>query len=171
MITSLSDWLKVLAPIFQPIRSDTKTNRGSRVYIFPRFASSTCNYFVLSGLLNCLRPFRLAKVITLVLVLRHLIETRFNSNQIKRWLLWRGRNQSSGRKISPSGVENQQTQVKYDAESGNQPLASMVGNECSHHCASPVPHSVLILIGILHTVCLLILEEYFLSCDRFLLVT
>ena len=39
--TSLSDWLKVLEPLFQPIRSETKTNRGSRVHIFPRFVSAT----------------------------------------------------------------------------------------------------------------------------------
>ena len=44
-VTSLSDWLKVLAPFFQPIRSETKTNRGLRVHIFPRFVSATCNYF------------------------------------------------------------------------------------------------------------------------------
>ena len=48
-ITSLSDWFKVLAPLFQPIRSKTKTktktNRGSRVHIFPRFVSAACNYF------------------------------------------------------------------------------------------------------------------------------
>ena len=44
-ITSLSDWFKVLAPFFQPIRSETKTNRGSRVHIFPRFVSARCNYF------------------------------------------------------------------------------------------------------------------------------
>ena len=35
MITSLSDWFKVLSPLFQPIRSETKTNRGSHVHIFP----------------------------------------------------------------------------------------------------------------------------------------
>ena len=36
MITSLSDWFKVPAPFFQPIRSETKTNRGSRVHMhFP----------------------------------------------------------------------------------------------------------------------------------------
>ena len=35
MIPSLSDWFKDLAPFFQPIRSETKTNR-SRVQIFPR---------------------------------------------------------------------------------------------------------------------------------------
>ena len=45
MITSISDWFKVLAPFFQPIRIETKTNRGSRVHIFPRFVSATCNYF------------------------------------------------------------------------------------------------------------------------------
>ena len=44
-ITSRSDWFKVLAPLFQPIRSETKTNRSSRVHIFPRFVSATCNYF------------------------------------------------------------------------------------------------------------------------------
>ena len=45
-ITSFSDWFKVLAPFFQPIRSETKTNlRGSRVHIFPRFVSATCNNF------------------------------------------------------------------------------------------------------------------------------
>ena len=44
-ITSLSDWFKVLGLFFQPIRSETKTNRGSRVLIFPRFVSATCDYF------------------------------------------------------------------------------------------------------------------------------
>ena len=45
MITSLSDWFKVPAPLFQLIRSETETNRGSHVHIFPRFVSATCNYF------------------------------------------------------------------------------------------------------------------------------
>ena len=45
IITSLKDWFKVLAPIFQPIRSETKTNHGLRMHIFPRFVSATCNYF------------------------------------------------------------------------------------------------------------------------------
>ena len=44
IITSLSDWFKVLAPLFQPIRSETKTNHGSCVRIFPRFVSATWNY-------------------------------------------------------------------------------------------------------------------------------
>ena len=36
--------------------------------------------------------------------------------------------------------ENQkQTQPTYDAESGNRTRATLVGGECSHHCAIPVP--------------------------------
>ena len=41
--TSLSDCFEVLGPLFQPIRSET--NRGSRVHIFLRSVSATCNYF------------------------------------------------------------------------------------------------------------------------------
>ena len=33
----------------------------------------------------------------------------------------------------------QQTQPKYDTETGNQSRATLVGGECSHHCAIPVP--------------------------------
>ena len=44
--TTLRDWFKKLAPIFHPIRSETKTNRDSLVRVFLRFASATCNYFV-----------------------------------------------------------------------------------------------------------------------------
>ena len=37
-----------------------------------------------------------------------------------------------------SGDENQQqTQPTYDAESGNRTRATLVGGECSHHCAIP----------------------------------
>ena len=43
--TTLRDWLKILAPLFHPIRSETKTNRDSLVRVFPCFASATCNYF------------------------------------------------------------------------------------------------------------------------------
>ena len=80
-ITSLSGWFKVFAPLFQPIRSETKTNCGSRVHIFPRFVSATCNYFEFWLVYwICLRPFWLAKVITLVLVLRHSFENRSNND-------------------------------------------------------------------------------------------
>ncbi len=36
-ITMLSDWLKNLAPLSQPIRSKTKTNRDLLAQVFPRF--------------------------------------------------------------------------------------------------------------------------------------
>ena len=36
----------------------------------------------------------------------------------------------------------QQTQPTYDAESGNQTRATLVGGECSHHCAIPAPTHV-----------------------------
>ena len=37
-----------------------------------------------------------------------------------------------------SGDENQQqTQPTYDTESGNRTRATLVGGECSHHCAIP----------------------------------
>ena len=41
-----------------------------------------------------------------------------------------------------SRAENQQqTQRTYDAESGNRTRATLVGGECSHHCAIPAPCS------------------------------
>ena len=36
---------EVLAPFFRPISNETKTSRGLRVHIFPRFVSATCNHF------------------------------------------------------------------------------------------------------------------------------
>ena len=39
-----------------------------------------------------------------------------------------------------SGDENQQqTQPTYDPEAGNRTPATLVGGECSHHCAIPAP--------------------------------
>ena len=52
-------------------------------------------------------------------------------------LLRRGENRSIWRKTSRCRVENEQTQPTYDAESGNRTRATLVGGECSHHCASP----------------------------------
>ena len=49
-------------------------------------------------------------------------------------------NRSTRRKTSRSKDENQlQTQPTCDAESGNRTRATMVGSECSHHCAIPAP--------------------------------
>ena len=45
-------------------------------------------------------------------------------------------------KNPPSRDENQQQQTQpiYDAESGNRIRATLVGGECSHHCAIPAPN-------------------------------
>ena len=37
-IAMLSDWLKRLAPVFQPIRSKTKTNRTMYAWFFPHLS-------------------------------------------------------------------------------------------------------------------------------------
>ena len=39
-------------------------------------------------------------------------------------------------------VENQQTQHTFDSGSKNRARAILVGGECSHHCAIPVPHNM-----------------------------
>ena len=42
-IATLSDWLKDLASVFQPMRSKTKTNRTLHARFFPRFEQVTGN--------------------------------------------------------------------------------------------------------------------------------
>ena len=55
-------------------------------------------------------------------------------------LLMSGENRRIRKKTSRSNGENQQqTQPTYDAGSGNRTRDTMVGGECSHHCAIPVP--------------------------------
>ena len=44
-ITTLCDWLIKLAPLSQPIRCKTKTNRASLAHVFPRLAFVTCICF------------------------------------------------------------------------------------------------------------------------------
>ena len=44
-------------------------------------------------------------------------------------------------KTSQCREENKQTQPKYDAESGNRTQATLVGGECTQHCASSAPCS------------------------------
>ena len=51
-ITRLSDWLKKLAPLSQPIRRKTKTNRDSLARVFPPLAPMlvfdlTSDWFIL----------------------------------------------------------------------------------------------------------------------------
>jgi len=50
---------------------------------------------------------------------------------LRRW-----ENQSTRGKTSQSREENQQTQPKHDAESGNRTQATPVGGERSHHFAT-----------------------------------
>ena len=54
--------------------------------------------------------------------------------------LLRGENRSTRRKTSRSKNKNQQqTQPTFDAESGtDQTWTTLVGGECSHHCAIPL---------------------------------
>ena len=57
----------------------------------------------------------------------------------KCWVLRRGENRSTRRKTSRRKDENQQqTQPTYDTKSGNRTRATLVGGECSHHCAIPI---------------------------------
>ena len=43
-IATLSDWLKRVAPVFQPMRSKTKTNLTMYAWFFPRFMRVTGNF-------------------------------------------------------------------------------------------------------------------------------
>ena len=76
-ITTLSDWLKNLALISQPITSKTKTNCDSLAYVFPRIAIATCEVFIssVSGLF-VLFVIGQCDYITLGLVLRLSSENR-----------------------------------------------------------------------------------------------
>ena len=49
---------------------------------------------------------------------------------------------------NPRGKDKnqQQTQPIYDAEFGNQTRATLVGGECSHHCANPAPTEVVMIM-------------------------
>ena len=43
-ISTLSDWVKNLMPVFQPLRSKTKTNRSLYAQFFLRFEEVTGNW-------------------------------------------------------------------------------------------------------------------------------
>ena len=45
IIAAISDWLKRLAPVFQPMRRKTKTNRTMYAWFFPRFERVTGNCY------------------------------------------------------------------------------------------------------------------------------
>ena len=61
----------------------------------------------------------------------------------KCWFLSRGENRSKRRKTSRSKDENkQQTQPTYDTGTSSRTQATLVGGECSHHCAIPAPQII-----------------------------
>ena len=62
--------------------------------------------------------------------------TNIKSNFIKCRFLRREGNGSTRGKTSQSREERQQTQPTYDTESGNRTQGTLVGGECSHHCAT-----------------------------------
>ena len=74
-ITTLCGWLTKLAPLSQPMTSKIKTNRVLAARVFPRLHGASYMYLlrIPIGSLCCLHLLRLARVITLVLVLRHSI--------------------------------------------------------------------------------------------------
>ncbi len=51
----------------------------------------------------------------------------------------REKNRSTWRKTPQSRAENQQTQPFYGTESVNETQATLVEDECSHHCANLAP--------------------------------
>jgi len=58
----------------------------------------------------------------------------------KCWFLRRGEHQSTRRKTSRNKGENQQqTQPTYGVYAGSWTRATLVGGECSHHCATLAP--------------------------------
>ena len=70
-----------------------------------------------------------------LLALGHWDTVHVQWNKIKCWFVRRVENRSTRRKTSRSRVESQQqTQLTYDAESGNQNRVTLLGGECSHHC-------------------------------------
>ena len=51
-IATVSDWLTSLAPVYQPMRGETKTNRDLHARFFPRFEQFTWNCYEF-GLVRC----------------------------------------------------------------------------------------------------------------------
>ena len=60
-----------------------------------------------------------------------------NTNQVKWWFLRRGepRENLSVQSREPTNLIH----INYDAGSGNRTRATLVGGECSHHCATASP--------------------------------
>jgi len=74
--TSLSDWLKKLAPLSQPIRNKTKTNRDLLALVFLRLTLITCIcfHFWLVHFVSLFLLWLVRVINTLILVLWHSFE-------------------------------------------------------------------------------------------------
>ena len=72
------DWLRKLAPLFHPIRSEAKTNRDALAPLrFPALCVSNTHVLrVLIGSLYYLYPLWLAGVVTLLSFLQHSVKKR-----------------------------------------------------------------------------------------------
>ena len=67
---------------------------------------------------------------------------------MKCWFLRIGENRSTRTKTPRRKDENQQqTQPTYDTRTGNRTRATLVGGECSHHCAADSWLSVLYFVS------------------------
>ena len=62
------------------------------------------------------------------------------ASQTKCWFLVRGENWSTQGETCQSREENQQTQPKYDSGSGKRTRATLMEDDCSHHCTNDCSH-------------------------------
>jgi len=53
-----------------------------------------------------------------------------------------GKQENPEKNLRSKGENQQQTQPMYDVGSRTRTRDTLVGGECSHHCATPVPHGI-----------------------------
>lgn len=86
--TSLCDWSRKLAPLFQPIRCKTETNHDLVACVFPRFRQFASMFSLWVFTPWYFSFFSLVIVITLVLVLRQLINKRSKISNLLCFSNW-----------------------------------------------------------------------------------
>ena len=65
------------------------------------------------------------------------VRSRSNWNLVMLVFVEGGKPENPEKNPRSRDENQQQTQPTYDAESGNRTRATLVGGECSHHCAIP----------------------------------
>ena len=68
------------------------------------------------------------------------VRSRSNWNLVMLVFVEGGKPENPEKNPRSRDENQQQTQPTYDAESGNRTRATLVGGECSHHCAIPAPY-------------------------------